>query len=281
MHGSKVAAFVAAITLPLVQGQSISLNDLPKCAQGAATTGLTSTKCDLTDIACICSAVEFVTTLTTQVKSACSTIDQQVTLALAQGLCGRYGITLNVPAVPAAANAPSSSPASPASVASLAASSAPATSSTATGIADDNTDDNYQANPDTAGTSAAATASSSEPVSSAPVSPSASPTSPNDSTLAATLGEEASRSPTSSGVVYDTKSVIPSATIASYPSMTTTDASSADAQVPTSTTAYRNSTTNTTVAASSPIPFVGAAVKGKVQGFGMALMVVLGFLWEL
>lgn len=62
------------------------------------------------------------------------------------------------------------------------------------------------------------------------------------------------------------------------------DADPRDAQVPaaSSTTAYRNSsaTANSTVAASSPIPYVGAAIREKVQG-GMVLMVAAGVFWGL
>lgn len=62
------------------------------------------------------------------------------------------------------------------------------------------------------------------------------------------------------------------------------DADPRDAQVPaaSSTTAYRNSsaTANSTVAASSPIPYVGAAIRDKVQG-GMVLMVAAGVFWGL
>ncbi|KAL8917892.1 MAG: hypothetical protein Q9172_005647 [Xanthocarpia lactea] len=212
------------------------------------------------------------------------------TLTFAQGLCGREGVTLNVPAVAAAANAPSSPPAPPAP----AAPSAPAPSSAAAATTPENVADGEDlpaTDPST--TSAVATASSSEPVSTAPVSPSAFPTSSAflDEGDGSTPGDAATGLPsssapfstTSSALVFDTNSVIPSATVASYPLSTSTDAFTADAQVPTTTSVYRNSssTANTTVAASSPIPYVGAAVSGKVQGVGMMMMVVLGVFWGL
>ncbi|KAI4269772.1 MAG: hypothetical protein LQ337_007078, partial [Flavoplaca oasis] len=258
---SKFGAFAAALALPLVQAQSISLADLP-------------------------SAVEFVTALTTKVQESCSPADQQATLSFAQGLCARFGVTLNVPAI--AANAPSSAPAAAAPAQAASAAPAPSSAAAAAAVAasgspeEDMMDD---AVPDGEATTPAA--SSAEAMSSAPVSPNdAFPTSASASldeapleneegvedVVAATTGETSPSSPisTSSILVYDTKSTIPSATIASYPALksTSADAPSLDAQVPTSTTAYRNSssTANSTVAASSPIPYVGAAIKEKVQG---------------
>ncbi|KAI4240163.1 MAG: hypothetical protein L6R40_005296 [Gallowayella cf. fulva] len=271
MHGSRLAVFATAIALPLVPAQS----------QGAATSGLTSTKCDLTDFACICSAVEFIMVLTDRVKASCSTADQQTTLNFAQSLCSKYGISLNVPAVAAAANAPSSSAAAPAPAASPAASSAPATSSVASDAPDqDAQDDGLPAPSSAAKTADLAAASSPEAVSTAPVSHSDLPTSsshpPDDTTAGATPSIPIS---TSTFILYDTKSTIPSATIASSPMSTSADASASIAQLPASTTAYRNATANATVAASSPIPFVGAAVRDRVQRLGMTMMVGLGVFW--
>lgn len=96
MHCSKVAAFAVALAAPLIQAQAISLWNLPACAvslrltvlefgtrsdgysqQSAATSGLASTGCDLTDIACVCSAVSFVTKLSSAVQQSCSIADQQ------------------------------------------------------------------------------------------------------------------------------------------------------------------------------------------------------------
>ncbi|CAO1596739.1 hypothetical protein XANCAGTX0491_000571 [Xanthoria calcicola] len=214
MHCSKVAAVAVALGAPLVQAQAISLWNIPACAQSAATSGLASTGCDLTDIACVCSAVSFVTKLSSAVQQSCSIADQQATLTFAQGLCSKFGVTLNLPAIPAAAKAASSSAAAPAQAA---ASSAAAPSSAASGTPDQ--DDDL---PATTPLAAAAASSSAEPI----------PTPP-----------------------------VPAAS---------------------STTAYRNSsaTANSTVAASSPIPYVGAAIRDKVQG-GMVLMVAAGVFWGL
>ncbi|KAL8998100.1 MAG: hypothetical protein Q9169_002793 [Polycauliona sp. 2 TL-2023] len=297
MHGFKLAAFAAAITVPLVQAQAVSLASFPKCAQNAAASGLASTNCDLTDFACICRAVEFVTTLTSKIQASCGVSEQQATLSFAQGLCGQYGVTLHVPAVAAAANAPSS----PAAAApAQAASSAPAPSLAAAGTPEQ--DMGGDDVPSAGDTTTAAAASSAEPMSSAPVSPDAFPTSAPaslddgpladnegaDGAMAATTGEASPPNPTSvnSKIVYDTKSVVPSAIIASYPmsskSTSSADASPLNAQVPTSTTSYRNSssTANSTVAASSPIPYVGAAIKEKVQG-AMLMIMAVGMFWGL
>ncbi|KAI4223567.1 MAG: hypothetical protein L6R36_005336, partial [Xanthoria steineri] len=278
MHCSKVAAVAVALAAPLVQAQAISLWNIPSCAQSAATSGLASTGCDLTDIACVCSAVSFVTKLSSAVQQSCSIEDQQATLTFAQGLCSKFGVTLNLPTIPAAAKAASSSAAAPAQAA---ASSAAAPSSAASGTP--GPDDGLPATTPLA----AAAASSAEPIPTPPVSPGTlqTPASPNengndspdaDNDDVATSNGEARLSnpvPTSSALVFDTDSIIPSATIASYPppSMMTpaadADADPRDAQVPaaSSTTAYRNSsaTANSTVAASSPIPYVGAAIRDK------------------
>ncbi|KAI4110783.1 MAG: hypothetical protein LQ339_001059 [Xanthoria mediterranea] len=301
MHCSKVAAVAVALAAPLVKAQAISLWNIPSCAQSAATSGLASTGCDLTDIACVCSAVSFVTKLSSAVQQSCSIADQQATLTFAQGLCSKFGVTLNLPAIPAAAKAASSSAAAPAQAA---ASSAASPSSAASGTPDqDSQDDGLPATTPLA----AAAASSAEPIPTPPVSPDTlqTPASPNengndspdadndDVATTTTSNGEARLSnpvPTSSALVFDTESIIPSATIASYPppSMMTpaadADANPRDAQVPaaSSTTAYRNSsaTANSTVAASSPIPYVGAAIRDKVQG-GMVLMVAAGVFWGL
>ncbi|KAL8674182.1 MAG: hypothetical protein Q9168_001433 [Polycauliona sp. 1 TL-2023] len=235
MHGFRLAtAFAAAITLPLVLAQSLSLPDIPTCAAG---------------------------------------------------------VTLDVPAI--AAKAVSSSAAAPAQAASSVPTPSPSPSSGSP--TQDTQDDDMP--------TTAAAASSADPMSSAPVSPDAFPTSVPASldtdddedddakTIVATTGGEALPSsttpaPTSinsdgdGGVVYDTGSTVPSATIASDPA--SADASLLDAQVPTSTSAYLNSssTDNSTDAASSPISYVGAAIKEKVRG-GMLLLVVLGMFWEL
>ncbi|KAL8901719.1 MAG: hypothetical protein Q9192_000406 [Flavoplaca navasiana] len=299
MHISKFGAFAAALALPLVQAQSISLANLPKCAQAPATSGLASTPCDLTNLACICSAVEFVTALTTKVQESCSAADQQATLSFAQGLCARFGVTLNVPAI--AANVPSSAPAAAAPAQAASAAPAPSSAAAAPVSASGSPEEDMMDDAVPAGETTTPAASSAETMSSAPVSPNdAFPTSSSASldeapleneegaedVVAATTGEASPSIPvsTSSILVYDTKSIIPSATIASYPASksTSADASSLDAQVPTSTTAYRNSssTANSTVAASSPIPYVGAAMKEKVQG-GMVMMVALVVFWGL
>lgn len=100
MHCSKVAAVAVALAAPLVKAQAISLWNIPSCAvslrllfsksghvsdgysqQSAATSGLASTGCDLTDIACVCSAVSFVTKLSSAVQQSCSIADQQGNLS--------------------------------------------------------------------------------------------------------------------------------------------------------------------------------------------------------
>ncbi|KAL9596134.1 MAG: hypothetical protein Q9219_005995 [cf. Caloplaca sp. 3 TL-2023] len=201
--------------------------------------------------------------------------DQQATLTLAKSLCSPYGININVPAIAAADTAGSSSAAPAAAPA--------ATASTPTGTAEASGNDmNSADSADTPDDVTSAAAASSTDTLTAPVSPSDFSTSsaavtaaPTSAPVASDDGGITSTTGGSSLLVYDTKSVVPSATIA-YSSLPT-DASDANAQMATSSASYRaNATANTTVAASSPIPFVGAAVRSKVQGLGIAMAAVMG-----
>ncbi|KAI4205494.1 MAG: hypothetical protein LQ346_001448 [Caloplaca aetnensis] len=165
------------------------------------------------------------------------------TLTFAQGLCSQYGVQLAVPAI---ADAVATSVAPVASAAS-------------------------------AETASAATGSSDTTMATAPVSPdallssnvyAAAPTS-GPITMASDAGASTATSTPTFLVSIDTKSVIPSATIAKP-----TDTAN---QMATTTGSYKsNSTANNTMAASSPIAFVGAAARGHVQGVSMAVMGFLG-----
>ncbi|KAI4143436.1 MAG: hypothetical protein L6R39_004569 [Caloplaca ligustica] len=250
MHSSSVLAALTAVVLPFVQAQSVSLSDLPKCAQSAATAGLKATTCDLTDLACICGQAPFITAMTKSVQASCSAADQQVTLKYAQALCSQYGVqisggtadTVSTPSAAPEASSPSTSEAT-----------APAETPTAA------TDSLYAPTMPAAPVSSDALSSSSQTPYAA-----AAPTS--GPSMASDVNAPPATSTSSSLLVsIDTQSVVPSATIAEP-----TDAP----QMASSTAAYKsNSTTaNTTVAASSPIPYTGGAVRGKVQGAGMALM---------
>ncbi|KAL8945057.1 MAG: hypothetical protein Q9216_000041 [Gyalolechia sp. 2 TL-2023] len=252
--------------------------------QSAAAIGLASTPCNINDFGCICAAVPFITALTTQVKQVCSMPEQQATLAFAQQVCAPFGVNINVPGVAAEENVPST----PATSAALAATAPTSTAETNTEGSPDS--------PDTANmATSAASAADSTDVSTAPVSSNDFSTSSDVAAAAAAPATSAletsddddvssTSSPTSSSsslLVFDTQSVVPTATIAS--SSLPTDASTTNAQMATSTASnYANSTANRTVAASSPIPYVGAAIRGKeVQGAaGLAMMAVVGiFCW--
>lgn len=237
------------------------------------------------NIGCICGTVSFVTALTTEVKKACTMADQQATLAFAQSLCSKFGVTINVPGVAAAEN-----------VASTPATSAAQAVTAPTSTADADSGDSADDSADSARSGVAATSTDSTDMTTAPVSSNnlstssdaaAAPTPAPETSDAvdddnnASISSSSTASSSSSLIVYDTKSVVPSATIA-YSSLPT-DASAANAQMATSTASYyANSTANTTVAASSPIPFVGGAtsIKGRVQGPGLAMIFVVGiFCW--
>ncbi|KAL8926155.1 MAG: hypothetical protein Q9208_003058 [Pyrenodesmia sp. 3 TL-2023] len=165
------------------------------------------------------------------------------TLTFAQGFCSQFGVQLAVPAI---ADAVATTAASVASAAS-------------------------------AETATAATGSSDTTMVTAPVSPealsssssyAAAPTS-GPTTMASDAGAPTATSRSTFLVSIDTKSVIPSATIARP-----TDRVN---QMASTTGSYKsNSTANSTMAASSPIAFVGAAARGHVQGVSMAVMGFLG-----
>ncbi|KAL8873249.1 MAG: hypothetical protein Q9174_001257 [Haloplaca sp. 1 TL-2023] len=264
MLGSILAAF-AAVALPLVHGQAVSLSSLPQCAQVPVVSGLGSTGCDPTNFSCICQAVSFITGVTASIQAACGQEDQQKTLALTKALCNKYGVSISVPdvaaAAPAAAPAAEEEAAEPvpsgAQAAQAASSPAPA-----------------------AGVESKAVDMAAAAVSTAPVSPEdASPSSPTSGMMEmSAMGTPPPSSSPTPLISYDTKSTIPSATIASA-----TDVVRPQMSSPTMKTAYNNGTANSTVAASSPIPYVGAAatVGGNVQAAVMAMLAVVGVFWGL
>ncbi|KAI4124495.1 MAG: hypothetical protein LQ347_005716 [Umbilicaria vellea] len=94
MHYSTLAA-LAVLAAPFAGAQSLS--SLPTCAQAPAEAGIGATGCTLTDFKCLCSAQAFISSLTTQIQTACSPADQAATLAFAQQLCGSVGITIPTP----------------------------------------------------------------------------------------------------------------------------------------------------------------------------------------
>ncbi|KAL8988972.1 MAG: hypothetical protein Q9177_002043 [Variospora cf. flavescens] len=295
-----VLAALAAVSLSLVKAQSVSLGDLPKCAQSAAAAGLRSTPCDFTDFPCICSSGPFVSALTTSVQAACSVADQQsnsyhtfqfwpgdssltsyvlATLKFAQGFCGPFGVMIDVPAI---AGANSAAPPSAAQAVSSPQTEAAAAATTPT-AADDTMD---EASEDETMTSAPvssgaflSSSSSSNPSAADPTSGPTSMASDAGDAGADAASAATATSTISSLIVYDTKSIIPSATVA----ILSTDAAATNEQMASSTgSSYSsNSTANSTVAASSPIPYMGAAVRGNVQVISMVLMGTLGvfFCW--
>ncbi|MCJ1301188.1 hypothetical protein MMC08_003987 [Hypocenomyce scalaris] len=107
MHYSTLAA-LAVLAAPFAGAQSLS--DLPTCAQGPAEAGIGATGCALTDFQCICTAQAFISSLTTEIQSACSPSDQAATLAFAQQLCGSVGVTIPSPSSAAAASPAATTP---------------------------------------------------------------------------------------------------------------------------------------------------------------------------
>ncbi|KAI4200917.1 MAG: hypothetical protein LQ350_003603 [Teloschistes chrysophthalmus] len=177
-------------------------------------------------------------------------------------LCSPYGVNLHVPAIAAADTA-----ASP--VAPSAAAAAPSPTNAA--AVDNSNGANAAAAP------APDTVTSSSAI---PVSPSDFSDSDSTSATSAAATSIPSSAP-SSYIVYDTNSVFPSVTI-DHSSSAITDAADPAQQYATPTRSYyANATTNATVAASSPIPYTGAAVSSSVQSTGMVLMAILGLCWRL
>ncbi|MCJ1451986.1 hypothetical protein MMC28_002326 [Mycoblastus sanguinarius] len=119
------AAFVA----PLAGAQSLA--SLPKCAQSAASTGISSSGCELTDFTCICKASAFLQSLEGLIDSECDPADQQATLSFAQEVCNSAGVPLSLPSSGSSSSSAAPAPTSSASSASTASSVAPSTSSSA------------------------------------------------------------------------------------------------------------------------------------------------------
>ncbi|KAI4265286.1 MAG: hypothetical protein L6R35_007147 [Caloplaca aegaea] len=202
------------------------------------------------------------------------------TLKFAQGFCGPFGVMIDVPAI-AGANA--AAPPSAAQAVSSPQTEAAAAATTPT-AADDTMD---EASEDETMTSAPVSSGAFLSSSSSSFNPSAADPTSGPTSMASDAGDAGAdaasaataTSTTSSLIVYDTKSVIPSATVA----ILSTDTAAADEQMASSTgSSYSsNSTANSTVAASSPIPYMGAAVRGNVQVISMVLMGTLGvfFCW--
>ncbi|KAI4114554.1 MAG: hypothetical protein LQ345_004690 [Seirophora villosa] len=317
MHVSILAALAAA-SVSLVEAQSVSLDGFPQCGRGPISAGLKSTPCNLGDFPCICSSGEFVSALTTNVQAACSVADQQSNVSLpyqirssltcyvpailkiAQGLCSQFGVVLNVPAIAAAQPAAESAAAPSAAQAASSPQAEAATAQTPTAADDTSAEASMDETMTSAPVSPDAFSSSSSSSTPDAVGPTSGPTSmasdagdaggagPPAATMAtatmatATMATATSSSTTSTSslLVYDTKSVVPSATVAMP-----TDAAAANKQMASSSStgsSYKsNSTANGTVAASSPMPYMGAAVRSHVQLASMLSMGTLGvvFCW--
>ncbi|KAL9010601.1 MAG: hypothetical protein Q9173_004474 [Seirophora scorigena] len=299
MHISVLAALAAA-SLSLVEAQS----------RGPISAGLKSTPCNLGDFPCICSSGEFVSALTTNVQAACSVADQQSNVSLpsqtrssltcyvpailktAQGLCSPFGVVLNVPAIAAAQPAPESAAAPPAAQAASSPQAEAAMAPTPTAADDTSAEASMDETMTSAPVSPDAFSSSSSSSTPDAAGPTSGPTSmasdagdaggaaPPAATVATATATSSSSTSTSSLLVYDTKSVVPSATVAMP-----TDAAAANKQMASSSStgsSYKsNSTANGTVAASSPMPYMGVAVRGRVQLASMLSMGTLGvvFCW--
>ncbi|KAI4088910.1 MAG: hypothetical protein LQ344_005740 [Seirophora lacunosa] len=279
--------------------------------RGPISAGLKSTPCNLGDFPCICSSGEFVSALTTNVQAACSVADQQsnvslpsqirssltcyvpATLKTAQGLCSPFGVVLNVPAIAAAQPAAESATAPSAAQAASSPQAEAATAQTPTAADDtsaeasmDETMTSAPVSPDAFSSSSStpdAAGPTSGPTSMASDAGDAGGAGPPAATMATATATATSSTTTSTSslLVYDTKSVVPSATVAMP-----TDAAAANKQMASSSStggsSYKsNSTANSTVAASSPMPYMGAAVRGHVQLASMLSMGTLGvvFCW--
>lgn len=88
---------------------SAQLDSLPTCALNCAVKSLGSSGCPTTDIACICKATAFVTSLVPCVQGACSAAEFEATVQAAQGLCQQAGVSLDIPTGGATTSAASTS----------------------------------------------------------------------------------------------------------------------------------------------------------------------------
>lgn len=66
-----------ALALSSTVGAQYGLTDIPNCARTAALTGITQTRCPITDLSCICKNQDWITKLLPDVEKACDDEDFQ------------------------------------------------------------------------------------------------------------------------------------------------------------------------------------------------------------
>ncbi|QVM07719.1 hypothetical protein D8B26_002410 [Coccidioides posadasii str. Silveira] len=76
------------------------ITSMPQCAQSPVLEAISSSKCGLTDVKCICTDKDFVSGLLEKIPKVCSPEDFAAATKVAVQLCNAYGASLSLPASP-------------------------------------------------------------------------------------------------------------------------------------------------------------------------------------
>ncbi|KAF2653918.1 CFEM-domain-containing protein [Lophiostoma macrostomum CBS 122681] len=120
-------SFTAAAVIALASVVTAQLDNIPSCALNCFVTPLSSDGCSsLTDFACHCKKFDtLIASVTPCVQGACSTSDQQATIAAVEQTCADAGVSVSV-SEPAGSSTAAASSSAGSSADSSAGSSAPA-----------------------------------------------------------------------------------------------------------------------------------------------------------
>ncbi|KAM0803159.1 hypothetical protein BDR22DRAFT_89603 [Usnea florida] len=102
-------ALLYILTIAIHHAVTLSLADIPSCAEQVAFSSLNSTGCTLSDYSCLCKDQSFISSLLPVVEKDCSPADLQKTIETTESFCDGVGITIAVPTSTQYA-APSASP---------------------------------------------------------------------------------------------------------------------------------------------------------------------------
>ncbi|MCJ1267929.1 hypothetical protein MMC22_007815, partial [Lobaria immixta] len=238
MYSLGLASF-ALVAIRIISAQDLSA--LPACAQDAASAGFAQTGCAFTDYKCICNATAFLTSIQSLIEQKCSKVDQQATIAFAALLCQKAGVVL-----PSALE-----------------SSAPTTSAVSTDASSSGSE-GFTALAATSALIVDATTSVSDSVSSSGLSTSTSASSTSSASSASSTSAPISASSTSPALSS------PPSTLSTFPTTISSSLSSSTSIV---FLPSKNSTSNTTVATSKPIPFKGDAAVTTQSWLGLCVAI--------
>lgn len=101
--------FFAVAATMAVAVSAVTVADLPSCATTCALNAVGSSKCAVTDTACLCKDTAYAAALTACVQTGCDTADQGKTLTVSKELCAPYVSTSSSVTALAAAGTTTSS----------------------------------------------------------------------------------------------------------------------------------------------------------------------------